>query len=143
MLYRLYHSEDFPQLYAIEQVCFQPPFRFPSRYMRQLVSSPRSATWIAEEDQQMTGFAIAEWSCESEDTFAYIQTVEVLPAHELLRHLEASASDAGANAIWLHVAETNVPAIHLYETHGYIPQGREENYYAPGRHALTYAKHLK
>jgi ribosomal-protein-alanine N-acetyltransferase len=147
MLYRLYRAEDFPQLYAIERECFQPPLRFPRRYMRQLVDSPDSATWIAEEDQQMTGFAIVEWTSESENITAYIQTLEVAPAHrhrgiatELLRRLETSATTAGANAIGLHVAESNAPAIHLYQAHGYLPQGREVNYYSQGIHALIFAK---
>lgn len=157
MHYRLYGPADFPQLYAIEQLCFQPPFRFPRRYMQQLVSSRDSATWLAEsrlaesnpakDAPQMTGFAIVEWSSESETTIAYIQTLEVAPAHrqrgiatELLRRLETSAITAGASAIGLHVAETNAAAIHLYQAHGYQPQGRKENYYAEGIHALTYLK---
>ncbi len=145
MLYRLYRPEDFPPLYAIERECFQPPLRFPRRYMRQLVDSPDSVTWIAEEDQQMTGFAI--WTRESEETIAYIQTVEVALAHrnrgvatELLHRIEASSKAAGANVLWLHVAETNASAIRLYQAHGYLPQGREENYYAQGIHALIFAK---
>ena len=59
---------------------------------------------------------------------------------ELLRRLEESARIAGAHVIWMHVAETNTPAIRLYEAHGYSQQGREENYYAKGIAALLYAK---
>jgi ribosomal-protein-alanine N-acetyltransferase len=149
MLYRLYLPADFPQLYAIEQLCFQPPFRFPRRYMQQLLSSPAAATWIAEEHQEMTAFAIIEWSTEGTQTVAYIQTLEVAPAHrkrgiatQLLHRLETSATAAGASAISLHVAEQNTPAIHPYLSHGYMPQGREENYYAQGIAALTYFKPL-
>lgn len=149
MLYRLYRPEDFPQLYAIEQACFEPPFRFPRRYMRQLVTSPDSATWIAEEDQQMTGFAVVIWTRELDQTIAYIQTVEVALAQrnrgiatELLHRIEASANAAGANVLWLHVAEENAAAIRLYQAHGYLPQGTEENYYAPGLRALIFAKLL-
>jgi hypothetical protein len=36
MLYRRYLPEDFNALYAIEEACFQQPFRFGRRYMRQL-----------------------------------------------------------------------------------------------------------
>lgn len=149
MLYRLYRPADFPQLYAIEQACFQPPFRFPRRTMQQLVASPNSATWIAEADLQMTGFAIAEWSQEGAQTIAYIQTLEVAPAHrkrgiatELLHRLEASATAAGAQLLSLHVAESNASAIRLYQAHGFLLQGREEDYYAPGIPALVYAKPL-
>ncbi len=150
MLYRLYRPDDFPQLYAIEQTCFQPPFRFSSRYMHKLIDSPGSATWIAEEDTRMTGFTVAGWSLESNQSIAYIHTLEVAPgerrrgiARELLRRVEASAADAGANAIWLHVAEENSAAISLYQAHGYLPQGREEDYYPGGITALIFAKPLK
>ena len=149
MLYRLYGPEDFPQLYAIEQACFQPPFRFTRRSMQQLVSSPDSATWIAEEDRQMTGFAIVDWAAEVTPITAYIQTIEVAPAHRqrgiasaLLRRVEDSASTGGAIAIGLHVAESNTAAIRLYQARGYLPQGRKEDYYAPGLHALIFAKDL-
>jgi ribosomal protein S18 acetylase RimI-like enzyme len=147
---RLYLPEDFPQLYAIEQLCFQPPFRFPRRYMQQLVASPDSATWIAEEDHQMTGFAIVEWAAEDDQTIAYIQTIEVAPARrkqgiatELLSRLESSAIAAGAELLWLHAAETNAPAIALYQAHGYQPHGREEDYYARGIHAFIFFRPLR
>jgi len=149
MDYRLYRPEDFPHLYAIEQECFQPPFRFPRRYMQQLVGSPNVATWISEEDRQMTGFAIVNWAQQDKQTHAYIQTLEVAPAHrkrgiatELLHRLESSARTAGATSINLHVAESNTPAIYIYKAHGYQPRDKEEDYYAPGIDALVFAKPL-
>ena len=149
MLYRPYKSDDFAALYAIEERCFQPPLSFSRRTMRQLVSSPHAATWIAEDDGRMAGFAIVEWAEEVGAVIAYIQTVEVAPeqlrlgiGNELLHRIEESARAAGAQAIWLHVDATNVGAIRLYEANGYRSQGREENYYARGRAALIYAKPL-
>ena len=149
MLYRLFQPADFSQLYAIEEVCFEPPFRFGRRTMRRLVSSANSATWIAEENRQMAGFAIVYWTPEADQTTAYVQTLEVAPAQrnrgiatELLRRVENSAIAADAEAIWLHVAESNTPAIALYENRGYIRQGREPNYYAEGIGALIYARTL-
>ena len=115
--------------------------------MRQLIRDPASKTWIAEEQEEMAGFAIIFWAQPSEQPLAYIQTLEVAPtqrkrgiAGELLRRLEESARMAGAHVIWMHVAETNTPAIRLYEAHGYSQQGREENYYAKDIAALLYAK---
>ena len=149
MQYRLYVPADFPQLYGIEQVCFQPPFRFPRRYMLELVSSSESATWIAEEEQTMAGFGIVEWNGGSEQISAYIQTLEVAPVYrkrgiatELLRRLEVSATAAGARAIGLHVAETNASAINLYQANGYDLRGREEDYYGEGIAALIHSKGL-
>jgi ribosomal protein S18 acetylase RimI-like enzyme len=44
--------------------------------------------------------------------------------------------------IWLHVEAENEGAIRLYEKHGYRYENRQEDYYAPGRAALMYAKRL-
>lgn len=147
--YRRYKPEDFTQLYAIEEVCFKPPHRFGRRYMRQLVASSNAVTWIAEEDGRMVGFAIVEWAGESNRTIAYIQTIEVAPdrrgkgiGRELLHRIEDSACAAGAQAVWLHVQERNANAIRLYEENGYLNEGREEDYYAPGHAALIYGKPL-
>jgi len=150
VIYRLYNAEDFEQLYAIEEVCFQPPFRFGRGYMRQLVNSSNAATWIAEENGQMAGFGIVEWTRERGGLIAYIQTIEVAPERrgrgvgsELLCRIEGSVREAGARAIGLHVDETNGDAIRLYEAHGYQCVGKREDYYARGRAGLIYAKALK
>jgi [ribosomal protein S18]-alanine N-acetyltransferase len=150
MLCRLYQPADFAALYAVEELCFEPPFRFSRAYMRQLVRSLNSATWIAEEDGELIGFAIVEWAKDTGAAAAYIQTIEVRPSHhglgigsELLRRLEDSAKAAGANTIWLHVDVENSAAIRLYRSRGYARKGREEHYYARHRAAFIYAKPLR
>lgn len=149
MLYRLYQPGDFPALYAVEELCFEPPFRFSRATMRQFIVSPNSATWIAEEDAELIGFSIVEWPTAQSESAAYIQTLEVHLTHrgrgigaELLRRVEDSAREAGAKSIALHVDVENAAAIHLYESQGYARQGREEHYYARHRPALIYAKQL-
>jgi len=149
MLYRLYTPADFPPLYAVEELCFAPAFRFSRSYMRQLIDSADSATWIAEEGAELIGFSIVDWTAESDEVEAYIQTLEVHPPSrgrgigaELLRRAEASARTAGAHSIALHVDVENAAAIGLYESRGYARQGREEHYYARHRAAFVYAKSL-
>ncbi len=149
MQYRLYRPEDFAALYAIEEVCFEPPFRFSRSYMRQLVANRGTATWIAEQDAATAGFAIIDWARTPKGTVAYIQTLEVLLTHrgqgigaELLRRLESSARAAEAHVIWLHVDEENAAAIRLYTAQGFVADGWEENYYPQGRAALVLVKTL-
>lgn len=150
MHYRLYTPQDFDLLYAIEEACFQTRFRFSRKYMRQIISRANSVTWIAEEDGEMAGFAIVEWTQGPGGVIGYIQTIEVAPARrnrgvgrELLRRIEDSARAASADAIWLHVHAENDPAIRLYETNGYVREGKEEDYYAAGQAALIYGKRLE
>jgi [ribosomal protein S18]-alanine N-acetyltransferase len=149
MDYRLYTPSDFKTLYRVEETCFEPAHRFSRRYMRDLVDDPNGATWIAEENGVMAGFAIVDWMRESAEVIAYIQTIEVKPewrglgvGHELMGRIEASARAAGARVIWLHVDAANDPAIALYERHGYLRRRRHEGYYGRGRPALVYAKEL-
>ena len=149
MLYRPYIPADFDSLYALEERCFELPHRFSRRYMRSLVNRATAATWIAEEDGALAGFAIVEWSRRRGGISAYIQTIEVAPEQrghgvgsELLCRVEGSARTAQAVTIWLHVDAQNLQAIRLYEAHGYGCAGREEDYYASGRAGLLYAKRL-
>jgi len=149
VLYRPYDSRDFVQLYAIEELCFEPADRFGRGYMQQLVRSSNTATWIAENDGQMAGFAIAEWRERKKRITAYIQTIEVSPesrgqgvGRELLARVEDSSRAANAALIWLHVDAANTAAIRLYEGHGYSCEGRQENFYPGGRSALIYLKGL-
>jgi ribosomal-protein-alanine N-acetyltransferase len=147
--YRLYTPTDFAALYAVEELCFAPAFRFSRAYMRQIVESANSATWIAEEDTELVGFSIVEWTAAQGESAAYIQTLEVHPKSrgrgigaELLQRAESSARAVGAKSIGLHVDVENAAAIHLYESHGYARQGRQEHYYARHRAAFTYRKPL-
>lgn len=117
--------------------------------MRELVGSENSGAWIAEEMGRMAGFAIVEWSTDGGDPIAYLQTIEVDSdyrgrgvAREILRCIEGSAAGAGAMTMWLHVDEANQAAIRLYQSNGYLRQGRKMGYYGGGRAALVYAKDL-
>jgi [ribosomal protein S18]-alanine N-acetyltransferase len=152
MLYRPYRSEDFGGLYAIEEICFEPPQRFTRRYMRQLIDEPgtSTSTWMAEEGGVLAGFAIVNWAQDHAGIVAYIPTIEVLPewrgkgiGAELLRRLEGSAVAQKAVAIWLHVDAANERAIRLYERGGYETRGRADHYYARNRAAVIYAKDFK
>ena len=149
MLIRPYIPSDFDSLYAVEEFCFQQSLRFTRTYMRRIIQAPNAATWIAEESSSLVGFAVVEWTPNSSEIAAYIQTIEVAPqfrrqgvAAELLLRAESSAQEAGAHSIWLHVDVGNAAALHLYETRGYENQGKEENYYARNRAAFVFAKSL-
>jgi len=110
--YRLYKPEDFEALYALEEACFQPPFRFGRTYMRDLVKQENAAIWIAEDEGgAMAGFAVVLWDKAQGGVMAYLETLEVRPdlrgkgtGGELLRRCEESARAAGLkrwNCTWM------------------------------------------
>ena len=150
MRYRLFQPDDFDDLYAIEEICFQPPQRFSRRYLRELTGATDTATWIAfDERDRMAGFAVVEWTPQALGIVAYIATIEVLPEYrglgigaELLRRLEGSANAERADTVWLHVDIENISAIRLYERLGYRNTGRADHYYARNRPAAIYVKRL-
>jgi ribosomal-protein-alanine N-acetyltransferase len=149
--YRLYNPDDFEALYALEEICFQPPFRFGRPYMRSAMGRKNAATWIAkDEDAAMAGFAIVHWENRRGGVRAYLETLEVRPdlrgkgtGGELLRRTEESARAAGAEVMDLHVDAENGAAISIYKAHGFERIGRVEGYYPEGRAAEVYAKRLK
>lgn len=150
MIFRRYVADDFPALYAIEERCFEPRFRFGRSYMLSLLKTVESSTWIAEEDGVIVGFATVAWSRNARKEGGYLQTIEVLPemrgrgvGEKLLSLAEITAVTVDAQTMALHVDAQNRAAIRLYERCGYKRRGRREHYYARGRAALLYVKQLE
>jgi ribosomal protein S18 acetylase RimI-like enzyme len=149
MHYRPYKPADLAQIHALEEVCFSPALRFSREYMRQMVSRVKAATWVAEEDGKLAGFASAGLKCRRSGTVAYLDTIEVSPGsrgrgigRELLRRIECSAAEARAASIWLHVDTKNLGAIHLYESQGYRLEEKMHDFYPDGRPAFLLSKWL-
>jgi ribosomal protein S18 acetylase RimI-like enzyme len=147
--YRPYKPADLAQIHALEELCFPPSLRFSREYIRQLVSRVKAATWVAEEDGKLTGFASAGWKTRRSGTVAYLETIEVSPGsrgkgigRELLRLIEGSAAEARAASIWLHVDTENLDAIRLYESQGYHHEGNMQEFYADGHPAFVFNKQL-
>jgi len=147
--YRPYAPGDFDQLFAIETLCFPPNLRFTRRYLRDLFRRPQTAAWVAEENNQLAGFAAASRAIRQGGITAYVETIEVLPdlrgqgiGSELLRRIETSVAAAGVQTIWLHVDARNAGAIRLYEALQYLCEGGREDFYADGNAALIYKKQL-
>lgn len=92
MLYRPYKPADFSALYALEELCFEPPIRYSRFYLRRLIASPDAATWIAEEDATMGGFVVIEWY---EDAEAPSFPASLAPRQELAAGLELLGDQSG------------------------------------------------
>jgi ribosomal-protein-alanine N-acetyltransferase len=99
-----------------------------------LLASPGMFALLAPEHGEgwPAGFVLARAIAGE----AEIVTIAVNPAHQraglgaaLLRGALETAREAGAEAVFLEVAENNNPAYQLYTRHGFIKIGRRPNYY--------------
>jgi ribosomal-protein-alanine N-acetyltransferase len=138
-------------MYAVEELCFAPPFTFSCEQLRELATGESSFTSIAEDSGKLVGFAIAELIKEQAFRYGYLQTIDVAPEHrgrgiasKLLRHVEENIAAAGAHVVLLHVAVQNREAIGLYEKNGYSRVGVEEGFYRrDDGDAFVYEKSLR
>lgn len=88
------------------------------------------------------GFARASWAATllsypryiTNSSEAYIERLVVSPAHRrhgmaraLLEAAEDLARRTGKRTVGLHVSEGNVPALRLYEAHGYVETSRQRS----------------
>jgi ribosomal-protein-alanine N-acetyltransferase len=140
---RGYRPGDWKAMYALDVVCFEPPFRFGAREMRRLAEERGAISVLAEADGELLGFCIAH----REDPWAYVVTLDVAPewrrlgvAGRLLAEVEQQVRASGSVGMGLHVHNGNAAAIRFYERTGYSRVGLTQGFYGRGLDALVYRK---
>ena len=140
---RGYRPGDWKGMYALDLVCFEPPFRFSEREMRRFAEARGAICVLAEADEELAGFCIAHL----EGPWAYVVTLDVAPewrrrglAARLMADVEEQARAGGAGGLGLHVYNGNAGAIRFYERIGYSRVGMAEGFYGRGLDALVYRK---
>jgi [ribosomal protein S18]-alanine N-acetyltransferase len=143
---RSYRAGDVEAMWALDITCFEPVFRFSRQAMRGFAESRGALTVLAEFDDELIGFCIAQM----EDQIAYVVTLDVAPAwrrqglaRRLMDELEHKAGGAGAVAMALHVFSGNTGAMRFYEKLGYDRIGMERGFYGRGLDALLYRKEVE
>jgi ribosomal-protein-alanine N-acetyltransferase len=150
MRLRDYVSSDLDELVALDEVCFEPPFRFPRAAMRRFAEAQNARVTLAETtDESLAGFCILHIEPHTPHPVGYIVTLDVAPgqrrrgiAGELMQRAEDQAREAGCDAMVLHVFTGNAVAIRFYERRGYVFRQRVAGFYGPGTDALVYRKPL-
>jgi ribosomal-protein-alanine N-acetyltransferase len=146
---RGYRPSDLQAIFALDQICFAPPFRFSMRAMRQFAESRNALTVIAECDgrAEIAGFCIAHVEDSGKRRVAYIVTLDVAPeqrrrglAQAMMGAVEQQARGAGCEAMELHVSVENEGAIAFYERLGYVRVRVVKSFYGAGHHAFLYSK---
>lgn len=142
---RTYRAGDWEAMYALDVLCFEPPFRFSRRAMRGFAEATGAITILAEVEGHLAGFCVVQM----EEDLGYVVTLDVAPAwrrHGLARRLTAEVESkvraADGTAMALHVFPGNAGAVHFYEAIGYQRTGTVEGFYGRGLDALLYLKPL-
>jgi ribosomal-protein-alanine N-acetyltransferase len=150
MRLREYNSNDLRTIFALDEVCFEPPFRFSARVMQQFAEARNALTVVAEtEAGEIAGFCIAHVERAGKGLRAYVVTLDVAPHHrrqglarQMLERTERQAIGAGCDSIELHVSVENEGAIAFYQGEGYERSHIVKSFYGLGRHAYLYQKAL-
>jgi [ribosomal protein S18]-alanine N-acetyltransferase len=150
MRLREYTKSDLEAIFALDEVCFEAPFRFSARAMKQFAEARNALTVIAENDVgEIAGFCIAHVERAVKGLRAYVVTLDVAPyyrrhglARQMLEHIEQQAVEAGCGSMELHVSVDNEGAISFYEREGYERSHMVKSFYGLGRHAYVYQKVL-
>ena len=151
MRLREYNGSDLRAIFALDVVCFAPPFRFSERAMRQFAEARNALTVIAEDEatKEIAAFTIAHVERARKGLVAYIVTLDVAPqyrrqgvARRMMQEIEQQALEADCDAVELHVSVENDGAIAFYEREGYERSHIVKGFYGLGRHAYVYRKRL-
>lgn len=151
MRLRDYSSSDLGTIFALDEVCFEPPFRFSAHVMQQFAEARNALTVVAEsEAREIAGFCIAHVERAGKGLRAYVVTLDVAPryrrhglARQMMQSIEQQAVDAGCEATTLHVSVDNADAIAFYESQGYERLHMVRSFYGLGRHSFVYRKTLQ
>jgi [ribosomal protein S18]-alanine N-acetyltransferase len=134
---------DLPQLISLEQQAETAAHWKASEYERILTSNdPKHLTLVAEEAGATLGFLVAtaagpEWTLDNVVVAPTAQRRGL--GSQLLSAFLDTLKQRGAEAAFLEVRESNVPAIRTYEKCGFQLVGRRKKYYRqPEEDALLY-----
>ena len=142
---REYSPRDLEAMYRLDVECFDAPFRFSRRAMREFAEAPGAVTVIVESSTEMAGFAIAHVLGGA----AYMVTVDVAQSWRgrglgrlLIEEVEHRVMGHGALSMELHVFAGNDAAQRLYRRLGYTQTGIAEDFYGGGLSGLSFRKEL-
>jgi len=130
---RDYTSQDFLQLYEIDQAAFSEDIAYSRLELGMYLRSRKCRTLVAEEADRVVGFVIG---CDEPRKLGHIITIDVAPHHQrkqigsrLLAEIEHWLWQQGAETIYLETPVDDAGAQGFYDKHGYFVFERLEGYY--------------
>ena len=142
---RPFAAAHVPALAQIERLCFSTPWS--ETALAEELTNPHARFLVAEKDGAAVGYVGCLFVAGEGD----ITNVAVHPAHRrqgiaarLVEALLAAAKAERITAIHLEVRAGNVPAIALYEAHGFCSDGVRPGFYTrPTEDAVLYTCHIE
>ena len=136
-------------MFALDEACFAPAFRFSRSAMRRFAETRRARTVVWEEAGVLAGFCIVHVERSGSARTGYVVTLDVAKSHrrrglarQMMLASEAAARADGCEWMLLHVSVDNAAAIRFYEGMGWTRRHTVEAFYGPGLDALVYGKPL-
>jgi ribosomal protein S18 acetylase RimI-like enzyme len=137
---------DLDALHRLEREAFTQD-RLSRRSLRRFLSSSNAETLIAEQDGNITGYALVLFRPRT--VVARLYSIAVAPQFAgrgvgamLLAAAEEAAIKRRCALMRLEVRENNAPALARYNKSGYRQFGRHACYYEDGADALRFEKRL-
>lgn len=123
--------DDVPQVAAIERQCFPDPWS--ERMLREHLDNQCAAALAARgEDGTILGYGGLLVVLDE----GYITNIAVAEScrrkglgRAMLSALIDHCRESGASFLTLEVRQSNAPAIALYKSMGFLPEGRRKNFY--------------
>ena len=126
-------AADFAALAAVHAESFDRPWS--TADLAEFASRPGACALLVEDGGEPAGFILC-WAVAGE---AEVLTLAVRPAARrrgfgkaLVTAARGLCAQAGAEAMWLEVAQDSAPALALYTACGFQPAGRRAGYYDRG-----------
>lgn len=135
----------------IDHACFQEGIAYPEEEMQSFLEMPSATTLVAEQEQRIVGFVIADrfHSRRSGRAMGRIITIDVLPeaqgkaiGDKLLSSAEKKLHADGCDYVSLEVAVDNMRALRFYKKHGYSVLKTLPRYYLNSVDGLLMGKRL-
>ncbi len=140
---------DAETLFELDRICFPAGIAYSLREFCWLLRSGKTLCLVAEEEDVLAGFAIAQESVIRRSRGGHIVTIDVAPEFRrrrigrlLMEQIELRMRAAGAEWLRLEVAVNNAAASEFYAGLGFLPLGRISNYYHGALDAIVMEKSL-
>jgi [ribosomal protein S18]-alanine N-acetyltransferase len=140
---------DLERLFELDGICFPAGIAYPMDEFRSLLRSRRAFCIVAENDQVLAGFAIAQNVILQRSSAGHIVTIDVAPDFRrrgigrlLMEHIEGRLRDEGAGWLRLEVAVNNFAALSFYAGLGFERIGQILGYYHGTLDAMVMEKML-